>query len=152
MRVQKFEEPHKLYLNLKTPIWPVWSNEAGIKVEDAGEQPHRPVEAVVELLGQRCVSGKKEKKKGVKLTKADLEGPSGFQHVTHVGWDPNTGFDIRLYCYLNCNSKFTNNLDPDLKNLFSRAGISEDKLTNVKTSRLIYDLIAQSVWRLSKRR
>ncbi|XP_062315564.1 WASP actin nucleation promoting factor b [Osmerus eperlanus] len=74
---------------------------------------------------------KKSKKKGAKLTKADIGAPSGFKHVTHVGWDPNSGFD-------------TANLDPDLKTLFSSAGISDDQLTDADTSRLIYDFIEQS--------
>jgi hypothetical protein len=34
-----------------------------------------------------------------------------------------------------------NNLDPDLRNLFSRAGISEAQLTDAETSKLIYDFI-----------
>nr|XP_032626088.1 wiskott-Aldrich syndrome protein [Chelonoidis abingdonii] len=70
-----------------------------------------------------------EKKKGKKkISKADIGAPSGFKHVTHVGWDPNTGFDV-------------NNLDPDLKTLFSQAGISEAQLTDAETSKLIYDFI-----------
>ncbi|KPP66774.1 hypothetical protein Z043_114692, partial [Scleropages formosus] len=77
--------------------------------------------------------GKKDKKnkKKPKISKADIGAPSGFMHVTHVGWDPNTGFD-------------TNNLDPDLKKLFSCAGISEAQLTDAKTSKIIYDFIEQS--------
>ncbi|KAJ8265922.1 hypothetical protein COCON_G00150210 [Conger conger] len=75
---------------------------------------------------------KKNNKKGrPKLTKADIGAPSDFKHITHVGWDPNTGFD-------------TNNLDPDLKKLFSSAGISEDQLTDAETSKLIYDFIENS--------
>ncbi|MBN3306591.1 WASP protein, partial [Amia calva] len=76
-------------------------------------------------------SKKNNKKKGPKLTKADIGAPSSFKHVTHVGWDPNTGFDM-------------NNLDPDLKNLFARAGISEAELTDAETSKLINDFIEQS--------
>nr|1EJ5_A Chain A, WISKOTT-ALDRICH SYNDROME PROTEIN [Homo sapiens]1T84_A Chain A, Wiskott-Aldrich syndrome protein [Homo sapiens] len=53
---------------------------------------------------------------------------SGFKHVSHVGWDPQNGFDV-------------NNLDPDLRSLFSRAGISEAQLTDAETSKLIYDFI-----------
>ncbi|KAH1180621.1 hypothetical protein KIL84_001555 [Mauremys mutica] len=34
-----------------------------------------------------------------------------------------------------------NNLDPDLKTLFSQAGISEAQLTDAETSKLIYDFI-----------
>lgn len=67
-------------------------------------------------------SGKK------KISKADIGAPSGFKHVSHVGWDPQNGFDV-------------NNLDPDLRSLFSRAGISEAQLTDAETSKLIYDFI-----------
>ncbi|XP_030641016.1 WASP actin nucleation promoting factor b [Chanos chanos] len=81
-----------------------------------------------------CLKNKKDKKgkkKGPRLTKADIGAPSGFKHVTHVGWDPNSGFD-------------TTNLDPDLKKLFACAGISDDQLTDKETSKLIYDFIEQS--------
>lgn len=47
------------------------------------------------------------------------------RHVTHVGWDPN-------------------NLDPDLWNLLSQAGISEAEMRDEKTSQLIYNVIEQS--------
>ncbi|XP_006876715.1 PREDICTED: wiskott-Aldrich syndrome protein [Chrysochloris asiatica] len=67
-------------------------------------------------------SGKK------KISKADIGAPSGFKHVSHVGWDPQNGFDV-------------NKLDPDLRSLFSRAGISEAQLTDAETSKLIYDFI-----------
>lgn len=35
-------------------------------------------------------------------------------------------------------------MDPDLKKLFSFAGISEDQLTDKETSKLIFDVIEQS--------
>ncbi|XP_041093067.1 wiskott-Aldrich syndrome protein homolog [Polyodon spathula] len=78
--------------------------------------------------------GKKEKKKSSKkskLSKADIGAPSSFVHVSHVGWDPNTGFDV-------------NNMDPDLKCLFSKAGISDAQLADAETSKLIHDFIEQS--------
>ncbi|KAF7662775.1 hypothetical protein LDENG_00227840 [Lucifuga dentata] len=68
---------------------------------------------------------KKNKKKGPKLSKADIGAPSGFKHVTHVGWDPN-------------------NLDPDLWKLLSQAGISEAEMRDETTSQLIYNVIEQS--------
>lgn len=34
-----------------------------------------------------------------------------------------------------------NHLDPDLKTFFSQAGISEAQLTDVETSKIIYDFI-----------
>ncbi|XP_077373889.1 WASP like actin nucleation promoting factor a isoform X3 [Festucalex cinctus] len=71
---------------------------------------------------------KKNKVKKKKLTKADIGTPSNFQHIGHVGWDPNTGFDL-------------NNLDPELKNLFDMCGISEAQLKDRETSKVIYDFI-----------
>ncbi|XP_048875412.1 WASP like actin nucleation promoting factor a isoform X1 [Brienomyrus brachyistius] len=71
---------------------------------------------------------KKAKGKRKKLTKADIGTPSNFQHIGHVGWDPNTGFDL-------------NNLDPELKNLFDMCGISEAQLKDKETSKVIYDFI-----------
>ncbi|KAB1252437.1 Wiskott-Aldrich syndrome protein-like protein [Camelus dromedarius] len=72
--------------------------------------------------GDKKRSGKK------KISKADIGAPSGFKHVSHVGWDPQNGYDV-------------NNLDPDLRNLFSRAGISEAQLTDAETSKFIYEFI-----------
>ncbi|CAJ1054930.1 WASP like actin nucleation promoting factor b isoform X2 [Xyrichtys novacula] len=71
---------------------------------------------------------KKSKGKKKRLTKADIGTPSNFQHIGHVGWDPNTGFDL-------------NNLDPELKNLFDLCGISEAQLKDKETSKVIYDFI-----------
>ncbi|KAG7255806.1 hypothetical protein CRUP_032622 [Coryphaenoides rupestris] len=70
------------------------------------------------------VKGSKKKR----LTKADIGTPSNFQHIGHVGWDPNTGFDL-------------NNLDPELKNLFDMCGISEAQLKDKETSKVIYEFI-----------
>ncbi|XP_019720638.1 WASP actin nucleation promoting factor b isoform X1 [Hippocampus comes] len=66
---------------------------------------------------------KKNKKKG--LSKADIGAPSGFKHVKHVGFDPN-------------------NLDPDLWNLLSQAGIGEDEMRDEQTSQMVYNIIEQS--------
>ncbi|CAG01070.1 unnamed protein product, partial [Tetraodon nigroviridis] len=73
----------------------------------------------------------KIKAKKKKLTKADISLPSNFQHIGHVGWDPNTGFDVH-------------NLDPELRRLFDLCGISEAQLRDVDTSRLIYDFIQRT--------
>ncbi|KAI9547460.1 hypothetical protein NQZ68_017009, partial [Dissostichus eleginoides] len=78
------------------------------------------------MLHRKDKKAKASKKK--KLTKADIGTPSNFQHIGHVGWDPNTGFDL-------------NNLDPELKNLFDMCGISEAQLKDRETSKVIYDFI-----------
>jgi hypothetical protein len=42
------------------------------------------------------VSGgrKKDKDSKRRLKKADIGQPIDFRHVSHVGWDPNKGFDL----------------------------------------------------------
>ncbi|CAK6984903.1 neural Wiskott-Aldrich syndrome protein-like, partial [Scomber scombrus] len=55
-------------------------------------------------------------------------GPSDTKHIGHVGWDPNTGFDL-------------NNLDRKLKSLFNVWGISKTQLKDRETSKVIYDFI-----------
>ncbi|XP_030588339.1 WASP like actin nucleation promoting factor a isoform X1 [Archocentrus centrarchus] len=90
------------------------------------QQPYH----VNNMLSHSGLSWKDKKTKGKKkkLTKADIGTPSNFQHIGHVGWDPNTGFDL-------------NNLDPELKNLFDMCGISEAQLKDRETSKVIYDFI-----------
>ncbi|XP_061898957.1 WASP like actin nucleation promoting factor a isoform X1 [Entelurus aequoreus] len=91
---------------------------------------HQPPYHVNNMLSHGALTrkDKKIKVKKKKLTKADIGTPSNFQHIGHVGWDPNTGFDL-------------NNLDPELKNLFDMCGISEAQLKDRETSKVIYDFI-----------
>ncbi|XP_059163977.1 actin nucleation-promoting factor WASL-like isoform X3 [Physella acuta] len=69
---------------------------------------------------------KKDAKK--KLTKADIGTPSNFVHVSHVGWDPDKGFDM-------------NNLDPDMQTLFQSVGITADANVDKETVDFIYDFV-----------
>ncbi len=71
--------------------------------------------------------GKKDKRKQ-KLTKEDIGAPSNFQHVQHIGWNPNTGFDLE-------------NVDPNLIKFFEVAGVSQEQLTDQDTRTFIYDFI-----------
>ncbi|XP_053908180.1 actin nucleation-promoting factor WAS [Cuculus canorus] len=42
-----------------------------------------------------------EQKKGrKKISKADIGAPSSFKHVGHIGWDPHSGFNMRLFLLL----------------------------------------------------
>lgn len=58
----------------------------------------------------------------------DISRPTNFQHVSHVGWDPNKGFDLE-------------NVDSKLKQFFSRAGVSEQELQDKETQDFIYEFI-----------
>lgn len=68
-------------------------------------------------------------KKKRHLTKADIGSPKDFKHVSHVGWDPNKGFDIE------------NIADPQLKQFFNKAGVSDIQLRDKDTRDFIYDFI-----------
>jgi len=63
-----------------------------------------------------------------KLKKEDIGLPTNFQHISHVGWDPNRGFDLE-------------NVDPNLKKFFQKAGVDERILQNKDTREFIYDFI-----------
>ncbi|KAG0241633.1 hypothetical protein BGW41_005649 [Actinomortierella wolfii] len=63
----------------------------------------------------------KEKKghKG-KLDKSQIGLPSNFRHLSHIGWDPNKGFNVQ-------------NIDPEWKNLFEqleKMGVSQEDINN----------------------
>merc|ERR1719186_1933759 len=73
--------------------------------------------------GQGVKKGDKKK-----LTKHDIGMPTNFQHISHVGWDPNHGFDLE-------------NVDPNLKKFFQRAGVDEAALLDHDTREFIYDFI-----------
>lgn len=71
-------------------------------------------------------AGKRVEKK--KLKKEDIGMPTNFQHISHVGWDPNHGFDLE-------------NVDPNLKKFFQKAGVDEKALQDKDTRDFIYDFI-----------
>ncbi|XP_059488828.1 actin nucleation-promoting factor WASL-like [Neocloeon triangulifer] len=77
------------------------------------------------------VVSKNRKDKDRKLTKADIGLPQDFRHVTHIGWDPNKGFDM------------DNVADPQLKQFFDKAGVKECQLRDPQTREFIYDFISQ---------
>lgn len=70
----------------------------------------------------------KSAKRRRNITKADIGVPLDFKHVSHVGWNPDSGFDIESQ-------------DDQLKSFFERAGISEKQLQDRDTKEFIYDFI-----------
>ncbi|XP_011661587.2 LOW QUALITY PROTEIN: neural Wiskott-Aldrich syndrome protein [Strongylocentrotus purpuratus] len=82
-------------------------------------------------------SSKEDKKKDKadkggrkKLTKADISLPSGFKHVSHVGWDPEKGFNV-------------DEMDPQVKGWFNTIGVSDDQLKDQNTAKFIRNFIDQ---------
>lgn len=63
-----------------------------------------------------------------KLTKADIGTPSNFKHVTHVGWNAKSGFDL-------------SGEDEALRPFLAKAGVSENQLKDRQTRDFIYDFI-----------
>lgn len=62
------------------------------------------------------------------MTKADIGTPSNFKHVTHVGWNAKSGFDL-------------SGEDDALKPFLQKAGVSENQLKDRRTRDFIYDFI-----------
>lgn len=85
-----------------------------------------PLQSVQVNKNQGGFPGKKGDKK--KLKKEDIGMPTNFQHISHVGWDPNHGFDLE-------------NVDPNLKKFFHKAGVDERALQDKDTREFIYDFI-----------
>lgn len=63
-----------------------------------------------------------------KLTKQDIGTPTDFKHVTHVGWNATSGFDLT-------------GEDEALKPFLEKAGVSESQLKDRHTRAFIYDFI-----------
>lgn len=74
-------------------------------------------------------SSKGQKGKRKKINKSDISAPSNFQHLAHVGWDPNTGaFD-------------SSNIDSAWKKLLDTVGVSDAELKDEQTAKFIYDFV-----------
>ncbi|XP_052418618.1 actin nucleation-promoting factor WAS [Carassius gibelio] len=105
-------------------------NGSGIPLTSSPMLPLVPSNIQNQIIPSKSKKDKKEKdkknkKKSSKLLKVDIGAPSGFTHVSHLGMG-------------------SNNVDPDLMKLLSRAGISEADMNDSETSQLIYDVIERS--------
>ncbi|KAM3960160.1 LOW QUALITY PROTEIN: actin nucleation-promoting factor WAS [Aphomia sociella] len=70
-----------------------------------------------------------KKPKTRKLTKADIGVPQDFKHVSHVGWDAKTGFDVGTLP------------DEEMLSFLTMAGVSDSQLKDHATRHFIYDFI-----------
>ena len=84
--------------------------------EDVSEVGSRAPKLATTNIGIVSVENRKNKnQKKKRLTKDDIGTPTNFEHISHVGWDPQKGFEVkyrlfvkkrgRMYaCFLyNCN-------------------------------------------------
>ncbi|XP_042214648.1 neural Wiskott-Aldrich syndrome protein-like [Homarus americanus] len=74
---------------------------------------------------------KKSNKIKNKLSKDEIGMPTDFKHITHVGFNPDTGF-----------SKF--NVDDKLEDFFNLVGVSQQQLSDTRTREFIYDFIERN--------
>ncbi|XP_050696454.1 actin nucleation-promoting factor WASL-like isoform X2 [Eriocheir sinensis] len=74
---------------------------------------------------------KKGNKKTTKLSKNEIGMPMDFKHITHVGFNPDTGF-----------SQF--NMDDKLEGFFNMVGVSQKQLSDSRTREFIYDFIEKN--------
>lgn len=75
--------------------------------------------------------GKKEKSKKGKIDKSMISQPSDFQHVSHVGFNAKTGFSAE-------------NIPPEWKIIFAKAGITESQLSDKKTAKFIHKFMTEN--------
>eukprot|EP01122_Echinamoeba_exundans_P007723 TRINITY_DN2434_c0_g2_i1.p2 TRINITY_DN2434_c0_g2~~TRINITY_DN2434_c0_g2_i1.p2 ORF type:complete len:456 (-),score=139.78 TRINITY_DN2434_c0_g2_i1:59-1426(-) len=61
-----------------------------------------------------------------------LSGPRGFRHESHIGWDPNQGFEIR-------------NIPPQWKALFQAAGVKKSELRDAETAKFMMNVIQDAM-------
>lgn len=71
-------------------------------------------------------NSKKNTKK--RITKDDIGKPENFQHVGHIGWDPQGGFDV-------------DRLDEKWKDLFALVGVTDEQMQKKETRDFIYDFV-----------
>jgi len=62
----------------------------------------------------------------------EVSDPRGFRHESHIGWDPERGFEIR-------------NIPPEWRKLFAAAGIKKNELRDAETARFVMNVIGESV-------
>uniref|UniRef100_A0A182RJ38 Wiskott-Aldrich syndrome protein n=1 Tax=Anopheles funestus TaxID=62324 RepID=A0A182RJ38_ANOFN len=94
----------------------------------APQQQQYPGQQPAPNLGN-ALHQKPRKVKGMgKLQKSDIGSPSNFKHVTHVGWDPHSGFDLI-------------GAQESLKPFLEKAGVRDQHLKDRDTCAFIYDFI-----------
>ncbi|KAJ3296744.1 hypothetical protein HK104_001254 [Borealophlyctis nickersoniae] len=67
---------------------------------------------------------KKGKKEKSKIDKSMISGPSNFEHISHVGFNPNTGFSAQ-------------NIPLEWRAIFQKAGITEEVISDKKNRKVL---------------
>ncbi len=61
-----------------------------------------------------------------------LSGPTGFRHESHIGWDPENGFDVK-------------NIPPEWRKLFQAAGVKKSELQDANTAKFIMQTVQEAM-------
>ena len=99
--------------------------------------PDQPVAPVVPKLAQvrtKSVSSRPIAWRSLFSSQPNstISAPTNVTHVTHVGWSPQKGFELR-------------NLPDEWKQIFKAAGVRRSDLTDPETARVIVTLIAENM-------
>ncbi|KAJ8331583.1 hypothetical protein QVD99_001852 [Batrachochytrium dendrobatidis] len=78
----------------------------------------------------------KDSKKG-KIDKSMISAPTNFEHVSHVGYNPKTGFSAQ-------------NIPMEWKIIFQKAGITEEQLQDKKTAKAVAKFMKQHAGEVGK--
>lgn len=62
----------------------------------------------------------------------EFSKPTNFRHKSHIGWDPEKGFDL-------------DNIPADWKKLFQQAGIKKSELRDVNTANFVMGLVTEAM-------
>ncbi|KAG8128252.1 hypothetical protein E2320_015114, partial [Naja naja] len=79
---------------------------------------------IIQKMLERTKRGKLKRKR---LTKTYIGSPNNFKHLCHIGWSSQTDF--------------VTNIEPELKMIFTQAGITQDHLKDKRTSKNIFETI-----------
>jgi hypothetical protein len=61
-----------------------------------------------------------------------ISDPHGFRHESHIGWDPERGFEIR-------------NIPPEWRKLFQAAGVKKSELKDAETAKFVMNVIGETI-------
>lgn len=107
----------------------------------AGKGSNNKAPAVVKEEKKPKDKKPKEKKKGFFSSffgksepepEIEFSKPTNFRHASHIGWDPEKGFDL-------------DNIPADWKKLFQQAGIKKSELRDVNTANFVMGLVTEAM-------
>ncbi|KAL2919625.1 hypothetical protein HK105_200538 [Polyrhizophydium stewartii] len=126
--------------------------------ESIGSRPSKKESSGGGFFG-RSKSKKDEKKKG-KIDKSMISAPTNFEHVSHVGFNPKTGFSVSLFdenataaervLILPRRGIQAQNIPMEWKVIFQKAGITDDILKDKKAAKTVAKFMKEHAGDIAK--